>query len=143
MSTPIKAYLSIDDLTTEEIPMFQELASELFVEYSLINIVNDKRFYIGLMRDSSQISTFIDAIRLKNPSIIGVFLHSGLMYGLTNDEILGVIGTVTYPFKADEFLSLMPDESTYGPDGAVLSIFRPTTITPLKNFGGWKPCIFN
>lgn len=143
----VKAYLSLDELTEQELPVFQEISGKFFVEYSLINIRNDRRFYIGLIRDTEQIASFLNYLAIKSPSVIGVFSHSGLTYGLqyTTDPETGeqiTTGEVIYPFKIEEYLSLMPDIKTYDIDGTELSSSRPTVVKPLKNFGGWGKCVF-
>ena len=125
----LKAYLSIDQLTEQEIPVMQDIASQYFVEYALINIRNDRRFYIGIIKNDSMINDFISALSIKSPSIIGVFDISGNQ-------------VVAYQLKESEFLSLMPDDKTYDVDGNELTSTRPTKVKPLKNFGGWGECSF-
>lgn len=140
----LKAYLSIDDLTEEEIPFFQEIASQYFVEYSLINIRNGRRFYVGIIRSEDLISGFIQTIDSKSPSIIGVFQKSGLQYELeyTTGEETVIEGTLHYSFKEAEFISLMPDNVTYDIDGVETSRERPIVVKDLKGFAGWQDCIF-
>ena len=153
----IKAYLAIDDLSELEIPAFQELARQFFVEYSMINIIDGKRLYIGIIKDASEIESFLEAIKGKNPIIIGVFNIDGLQLGVSKvvipavfnedgevitEEVVEINGEPLYPFNGDLYLSLMPDEYTYDEDGNVLTASRPTEFKELKNFSGWSKCIF-
>jgi len=156
--TQLKAYLSIDDLAEEEIPAFQQLTAMFFVEYSLVNIRSSKRLYIGLIRNSEDIPSFLEAIKTKNPEVLGVFEHSGVQWGQTveitpatydedtgevsTEEITTISGEAIYPFDLKQYLELMPDELKFDEEGKITSTSRPTEFKALKNFGGWGECIF-
>ena len=141
----VKAYLSIDDLNDAEEAGFIALAGSFFVEYSRINIRNNRRFYIGLIRDDAQVNAFLSAMKTKNPVVLGMFHHNGVQVGKTItviDEVTTITGTATYPFQKEKYIALMPDEHTYNDNGQVLTTTRPTAVRALKNFGGWGECIF-
>lgn len=142
----IKFYFSVEEMTSEELEIFNEIMNKYFVESVKINSRNGKVLYVGIIRNRfiyveenkiDQIEAFLNEIGDKKPKKIALLKKDGYQIGIKKVEE-GIVGEAEIAFDSAEYIELMPDEITYDKDDKILSTKRPDKVKVLANFAGWE-----